>query len=81
MHDAAPIVGPGVRVPETGEILTSREVEVLRLLVQGRSDQALADELIVALGTVKRHVNNIFGKLRARSRLGAVARARELDLG
>jgi predicted ATPase/DNA-binding CsgD family transcriptional regulator len=70
----------GVDIPQGGETLTPREVEVLRLLAQGRSNQAIAQELIVALGTVKRHVNSILGKLNAQSRLEAVAHARELGL-
>ncbi len=71
---------PGVLIPDTGEILTPREVEVLQLLLEGRTNQAIADELILALGTVKRHLNSIFGKLQVQSRLEAVARARELEL-
>ena len=67
------------RMP-SGEVLTEREVEVLRLLAAGRSNAAIADQLIVAVGTVKRHVNSIMGKLQVHSRLEAVARARELDL-
>ena len=67
--------------PRSGiEQLTAREVEVLRLLAAGRSNQAIADELIIAVGTVKRHVNSIMGKLQAASRLEAVARARDLRL-
>lgn len=62
------------------EPLTEREQEILRLLAQGRSNQQIANELILAVGTVKRHVNNILGKLDVQSRLAAVARARELDL-
>ena len=62
------------------EPLTERELEVLRLLAQGRSNQAIAQELIVAVGTVKRHVNSIMSKLHVQSRLEAVARARDLDL-
>ncbi len=62
------------------EPLTPRELEVLALLVHGRSNQAIADELVVAVGTVKRHVNSILGKLQAQSRLEAVTRARDLGL-
>ncbi len=62
------------------ELLTEREPEVLRLLAAGRSNQAIAEELVVAVGTVKRHVSNIMGKLQAQSRLEAAARARELGL-
>jgi predicted ATPase/DNA-binding CsgD family transcriptional regulator/transcriptional regulator with XRE-family HTH domain len=74
-HDVA-----GVRVTTTGETLTPREVEVLRLLAQGCSNQVIAEDLVVAVGTVKRHVNSIFGKLAVQSRLEAVTRARDLDL-
>ncbi|HEU5090320.1 MAG TPA: LuxR C-terminal-related transcriptional regulator, partial [Roseiflexaceae bacterium] len=63
-----------------GETLTEREREVLRLLADGHSNQAIADALVLAVGTVKRHMNNIFAKLDVQSRLQAVARARELDL-
>jgi LuxR family maltose regulon positive regulatory protein len=55
-------------------------MDVLRLLAHGRSNQAIARELIVAVGTVKRHVNSIFGKLQAETRLDAVVRARDLHL-
>jgi LuxR family maltose regulon positive regulatory protein len=68
-------------VPQTqlpgGEQLTARELEVLQLLAAGRSNQAIAQELVVAIGTVKRHVNSIMGKLQVQSRLAAVAFARE----
>ena len=53
---------------------------MLRLLVAGHSNQLIAQELVVAVGTVKRHVNSIFSKLQVQSRLQAVARARDLDL-
>ena len=62
------------------EHLTERELEVLRLLATGHSNQAIAQQLIVAIGTVKRHVNSILSKLGVQSRLQAVARARELGL-
>ena len=70
----------GRPVPETGENITPREIDVLRLLAQGRSNQAIARELVLAIGTVKRHVNSILGKLQTESRLEAVARARDLGL-
>ncbi len=50
------------------------------MLAAGRSSQEIARELIVTIGTVKRHASNILGKLGARSRLEAVARAHELRL-
>jgi LuxR family maltose regulon positive regulatory protein len=62
------------------EALSERELEVLRLLGSGRSNQAIADELFLAVGTVKRHLNSIFGKLGVASRTEAVARAHTLGL-
>jgi DNA-binding CsgD family transcriptional regulator len=69
---------PVTRVP--AEPLTAREVEVLRELAAGRSNQEIARALFVAPGTVKAHLNHIFRKLDATSRLQAVAHAREAGL-
>jgi len=77
---AAERAAGGLLVREIGESITPREIDVLRLLAQGRSNQAIARELVVAVGTVKRHVNSILGKLQTESRLEAVARARDLGL-
>ena len=60
--------------------LTRREVEVLEMLATGRSNQAIAGELVVTLDTVKKHVGHVLGKLGAANRTEAVARARELNL-
>ena len=70
------------RRPQTplDEPLTEREIEVLRLPAQGYSSEAIAAEFVVAVGTVKRHVANILGKLEVHSRLQAVASARDLGL-
>ena len=62
------------------EPLTARELEVLDLLAAGRPNRDIADELVVTLDTVKRHVSHIFDKLGAVNRTEAVARARELQL-
>jgi LuxR family maltose regulon positive regulatory protein len=60
--------------------LTSRELEVLEMLAAGRSNQAIARELVVTLDTVKKHVGHVLAKLGAANRTEAVARARELNL-
>jgi ATP/maltotriose-dependent transcriptional regulator MalT len=62
------------------EPLTPREQEVLRLIVQGRTNKEIADELVIVVGTVKAHASNIYGKLGVNNRTQAVAKARELDL-
>lgn len=60
--------------------VSDRELEVLRLVAKGYSNQEIADELVIALGTVKRHVFNIFNKLDARNRTDCVTRAQKLNL-
>src|SRR5262249_9105782 len=62
------------------EPLSGRELEVLQLLAAGKSNQQIADELVVTLATVKKHVGHILGKLAAANRTQAVARARVLGL-
>jgi ATP/maltotriose-dependent transcriptional regulator MalT len=66
--------------PGLAEPLTDRELEVLRLLAAGKSNQRIAHDLVVALDTVKRHVTHILGKLGAANRTEAVARARDVGL-
>ena len=67
-------------VPGIVEPLTAREREVLGMLAAGRSNQAIASELVVTLNTVKKHVSHVLGKLGAANRTEAVTRARELGL-
>jgi LuxR family maltose regulon positive regulatory protein len=62
------------------EPLSNRELEVLGLLANGLTNQAIADELVIALSTVKKHVNNILGKLHVGNRTQAVSRAQELSI-
>ncbi len=62
------------------EPLSERELEVLRLIVAGCSNQEIADRLVIALSTVKWYINAIYGKLQVESRTKAIARARELHI-
>jgi LuxR family maltose regulon positive regulatory protein len=67
-------------VPGLLEPLSERELEVLGLLAAGRPNQAIAEELVITLDTVKRHVSHVLDKLGAANRTQAVARAHELGL-
>jgi LuxR family maltose regulon positive regulatory protein len=58
------------------EQLSERELEVLRLIADGASNQAIAAALVISIGTVKSHINHILGKLAACNRTQAVSRAR-----
>jgi len=80
--DVAPDAGRGrgPAVPGLVDQLTSRELEVLKMLAAGQSNQAIASQLVVTLDTVKKHVSHVLGKLGAAKRTEAVARARELSL-
>jgi LuxR family maltose regulon positive regulatory protein len=60
------------------EPLSERELEVLHLIARGDSNQEIAEMLMIALDTVKRHVTHIFEKLGVNNRVQAVARARAL---
>ena len=62
------------------EPLSERELEILRLLSVGMSNQEIAGQLFLAVGTVKKYTSNIYGKLSVHSRTQAVARAREAGL-
>jgi PAS domain S-box-containing protein len=62
-------------VEATGDALTRRELEILRILATGVGTRVAAEKLRVSPATVRNHVQNIFGKLGAHSRLEAVAMA------
>jgi predicted ATPase/DNA-binding CsgD family transcriptional regulator len=68
------------RHPVLVEDLTEREMDVLRLKARNRSNQEIADELVLALSTVKWYVGQIYGKLGVANRRQAVARAQALGL-
>jgi DNA-binding CsgD family transcriptional regulator len=73
-------LGAGVPVERGLAGLTPREVEVLRLLVEGRSNRQIAEQLFISGKTASVHVTNILAKLGVHSRLEAAATARRLGL-
>ena len=64
----------------TGEALTGREVEIVRLMTGGYSNREIADALCISEGTVKNHVSNVLSKLGVRDRTRAVLKAIEKGL-
>jgi LuxR family maltose regulon positive regulatory protein len=72
--------GAAVAVPGLVEQLTARELEVLVLLAAGMPNPRIAEQLVVTLDTVKKHVSHLLGKLGAANRTEAVTRARQLSL-
>lgn len=73
---------PGVprKIDGMYETLTRRELEILRLICQGLSNQEIANRLVLSVGTVKSHTHNILGKLDVRDRPQAIAKAVQLGL-
>jgi DNA-binding NarL/FixJ family response regulator len=61
----------------SGSLLTPREVEVLELIVAGRSNREIAEALFIEEKTVKNHVSNIYSKLHLKNRYEAITRGRE----
>lgn len=68
---------PAISIMDT---LSQREIEVLRLMAAGLTNREIADHLVVAVSTVKTHINHIFGKLGVQDRDQALLRARDLRL-
>ncbi len=62
------------------EPLTTREMEVLKLIEAGCSNQEIAEKLVISFTTVKRHISNIYTKLDVKSRTQAIAIGKELKL-
>jgi LuxR family maltose regulon positive regulatory protein len=72
-----------MQIPVTSNLidpLSQRELEVLRLIADGATNREIADQLVLTVNTVKRHISNIFGKLQVGNRAQAIARARQMDL-
>ncbi|HSL45388.1 MAG TPA: LuxR C-terminal-related transcriptional regulator [Anaerolineales bacterium] len=67
-------------VQDVPEPLSRREQEVLQLMAEGLTNQQIADRLVISIRTVKKHVENIHGKLGVENRTRAIARGRALGL-
>ena len=80
LADHDPYRDSSTHLPQPYEALSERELEVLSLVARGYSNRQIAEALFISLGTVKKHLNNIFGKLQVKNRTQAVIQARELDL-
>lgn len=77
MRMAAESELPARTMPEP---LTPREIEIIRLVAEGRTNREIATRLIVAVGTIKVHIEHILGKLGVASRTQAAVRAVELGI-
>jgi DNA-binding CsgD family transcriptional regulator len=62
------------------ELLSEREIDVLRLVAAGFSNREIADRLVIAIGTAKKHIENIYNKLDVHRRTQLVAKAQILGL-
>lgn len=74
------LLAAGQSPPKEVDKLSERELQILHLIASGKTNAAIAAELIIAPGTVKRHTANIYEKLYVNSRTEAVAKAREKGL-
>ena len=63
-----------------GEPLSARELEVLHLIAAGLSNQEITERLVIAMSTLKTHINHLYAKLAVRSRTQAIVQARALKL-
>ena len=73
---ASPLPSPSQPFPD----LTEREREVLALIAQGYTNQAIAERLVISPKTVRNHISSIFSKLQVTSRLEAILRAKDAGM-
>lgn len=80
LRTISPTPATAVATPQLLDPLTEREQEILNLIAQGHTNRQIASALFISVGTVKGHVNHIFGKLDVKNRTQALVQARQLDL-
>jgi DNA-binding NarL/FixJ family response regulator len=74
LRQQKPISKEALKSPESYE-LTKREIEILELWVQGKSYQQIADKLYISVGTIRKHIGNIYEKIHVHSRIEALQKA------
>jgi pimeloyl-ACP methyl ester carboxylesterase/DNA-binding CsgD family transcriptional regulator len=79
MRESA-MAAPPARSAASAAVLSQRELEVLRLLATGKSNQEIADELVISVNTARRHVSNVFDKIGVANRAQATAYAKDHGL-
>jgi LuxR family maltose regulon positive regulatory protein len=80
IHTLLRASGATVDSDPSTDLLSERELEVLRLIAVGASNEDIAAQLVISAATARKHVSNIFSKLDVHSRVEAVAAARKLNL-
>src|SRR5262249_16218840 len=80
-------ISPSIKPPhergndsKPGETLTTREVEILRLMADGLNSRQIAERLVLSVGTVRWYLKQIYSKLDVHSRSEALARVKELKV-
>ena len=66
--------------PPPDSILSEKELEVLRLISEGFTNQQITEKLFITINTTKTHIRHIYNKLGVDSRTQALSRARELGI-
>jgi two-component system, NarL family, response regulator LiaR len=74
------LIGVSRRPPQNSYQLTERELDVLELMIKGRTNADIAEDLVISRSTVKKHVHNILNKLGTTNRTEAVALAIQSSL-
>jgi DNA-binding NarL/FixJ family response regulator len=78
--DYPSVPSDGLMIAETGEFLTPRELDVLRLIGQGLRNRMIAERLVISEKTVQNHISNIFAKLQVNDRSEAIIWASQHNL-
>jgi DNA-binding NarL/FixJ family response regulator len=78
--DYPSVPSDGLMIAETGEFLTPRELDVLRLIGQGLRNRMIAERLVISEKTVQNHISNIFAKLQVNDRSEAIIWASQRNL-